>query len=810
MVDQAVLAGDASITVVVTSNGQVSFDFDFLVYDAGQVVAVHTTAAGVSTVLEAGVDFTVSGIAQEAGGSIDITGSGISTLIGETVLIYRSIPIQRLTDYSVEFRTFVVNREFDTIFMIMQEARRDIDRSWKSAFGAAGGLIGAGVSGNLVKYTATGLIDAGVSAAQVVQAATDAATAAGDAATAAGAAQAARDYAAAWATEAEDVAVDDGVNDPGFSAYHWAQKAEDNAAAVETSADPDFDVDPAKLATRATIKTFDAFKSDAVGALARPSLHKQRDIISALDLMSSGGLDEAIKNREAVAGDAPEITDLLQEIVTHAVSKKRALYIPGGLYFLDTKIVTAGPAVLRGDGVMGSILRWTSDAASEGIEIVSGSDWRTSHIEDMAIETLKAGVGQAVKFDYSGTISGGVSVPRAVSHAKLNKVGIRGATSYTTDGWLGGVDAVSCQGLDIDTCRINGYHVNPHGTMPTSVSGIKFGGAGAPVQLFVRNSLVSAWQEGCRIEDAEGCYLHNNEFVTVGTGIIADHAASEPLLSVTSMHIAAITKCIDLTNQAEFLIKGNALYPIGPQTGDFLGVHIQAGCSRGIVEGNSFVRSNVTSLYRGIVEDGGTETLIQGNTLSVGSSVGCIGIDLTANAVRPQVGRNVFPTAQLKIRNLASAARLDGWRVIANSGVAAAHTGNTTETALRTVTIPANSIGPNGILKVTALYSFTINANNKTPRIRLGGMSGSGLYSLAIASQGAVAILREVQNRNSASSQVFVPFGTTTSYGVIGAAAGTATQDTTTDLDLVFTGQLANSGDTITLESYTVEVLYRP
>lgn len=40
-------------------------------------------------------------------------------------------------------------------------------------------------------------------------------------------AQTARDFAHAWATEAEDVPVDDGVNPPGFSAYHWAQKAEE-------------------------------------------------------------------------------------------------------------------------------------------------------------------------------------------------------------------------------------------------------------------------------------------------------------------------------------------------------------------------------------------------------------------------------------------------------------------------------------------------------------------------------------------------------------------------------------------------------
>lgn len=43
-------------------------------------------------------------------------------------------------------------------------------------------------------------------------------------------AETARDYANEWATKAEDSQVNDGVNPAGYSAYHWAQKAEDFAS----------------------------------------------------------------------------------------------------------------------------------------------------------------------------------------------------------------------------------------------------------------------------------------------------------------------------------------------------------------------------------------------------------------------------------------------------------------------------------------------------------------------------------------------------------------------------------------------------
>ncbi len=230
MADLQVLENDAMIRVVTTEGGQVAYDFDFLAYEAGHVWAVHTDASGVETELVAGVDFTVSGLEQENGGAIDITASGIITAVGDPVLIYRSVPIERLTAYSIELRAAVLNRELDTNTMILQELRRDVDRAAKSGLGEDGAIVDleGALEGETLVIQADGSIGRGADQSDIGDAQENA-EAAIEARLGAEAAEANsliyRDRARDWATAAEDVAVDDGTNPSGFSAFHWAQKA---------------------------------------------------------------------------------------------------------------------------------------------------------------------------------------------------------------------------------------------------------------------------------------------------------------------------------------------------------------------------------------------------------------------------------------------------------------------------------------------------------------------------------------------------------------------------------------------------------
>ncbi len=149
------------------------------------------------------------------------------------------------------------------------------------------------------------------------------------------------------------------------------------------------------------------------------------------------------------------------------------------------------------------------------------------------------------------------------------------------------------------------------------------------------------------------------------------------------------------------------------------------------------------------------------------------------------------------------------WRVLAASGVSASHTGDTNETALATVTVPAGAMGANGALRITALWTYTNSANTKTLRCRFGnGLSGTTFISTTATTTAAQRNQILIQNRNATNSQIGgQPSGLLAASSV---ANGTGTIDTTASQSVTLSALLANSGETITLESYVVELLYQP
>ena len=144
--------------------------------------------------------------------------------------------------------------------------------------------------------------------------------------------------------------------------------------------------------------------------------------------------------------------------------------------------------------------------------------------------------------------------------------------------------------------------------------------------------------------------------------------------------------------------------------------------------------------------------------------------------------------------------------MLASSAVAVSHTGNTNETVLATVTIPAGLMGLNGILRFDVLWSITSSGNNKTTRVRLGGIGGTEFHSLINTTVASVRALRNIQNRGSASSQISEWAGGL-GPGSTSSAVTTGTVNTAVAQDLVITGRLASAGETITLERYIVELI---
>lgn len=138
------------------------------------------------------------------------------------------------------------------------------------------------------------------------------------------------------------------------------------------------------------------------------------------------------------------------------------------------------------------------------------------------------------------------------------------------------------------------------------------------------------------------------------------------------------------------------------------------------------------------------------------------------------------------------------------SAVAVSVTGTTSKTTTATVSIPP-LLGPNGRLRISAAMSVTNNANTKNALIEFGGQT---VMTGALASIATTCGTFDVANRNSASSQVSTSRGT--NFGQGGGSSGalpTTTVNTAIAQDLVFSFTPANSADTATLASYTVEII---
>lgn len=136
-------------------------------------------------------------------------------------------------------------------------------------------------------------------------------------------------------------------------------------------------------------------------------------------------------------------------------------------------------------------------------------------------------------------------------------------------------------------------------------------------------------------------------------------------------------------------------------------------------------------------------------------------------------------------------------------------TGTTAETVLAPpCTVPAGAMGPNGRVRITTVWSWTNSANTKQTRVRFGGVSGTSYFSFVGSTTASMRGQAEIANRNSASSQIGGPQSSTvTGWNASGVANVTSSVNTNNDTDIIIAGQLSNASDTMTLESYLVELL---
>lgn len=146
--------------------------------------------------------------------------------------------------------------------------------------------------------------------------------------------------------------------------------------------------------------------------------------------------------------------------------------------------------------------------------------------------------------------------------------------------------------------------------------------------------------------------------------------------------------------------------------------------------------------------------------------------------------------------------RLSDWRVIAASGALNTAPLDTLENTLLSLTIPGNSLGANGLIRLSQMWFFTNNANAKQLRVRFGGVA---LITFNQINFGGFQHIITIQNRNNTGAQMTQsanpPFGSFSVDIRVGSNV-----DTTVDQPLLITMEKAVGADACRLETYIVEI----
>lgn len=132
-----------------------------------------------------------------------------------------------------------------------------------------------------------------------------------------------------------------------------------------------------------------------------------------------------------------------------------------------------------------------------------------------------------------------------------------------------------------------------------------------------------------------------------------------------------------------------------------------------------------------------------------------------------------------------------------------AHTGTLTVTPIIQKVIPGGLLGLNGCLKVEQKWSCTNNTNLKIAYLYYGGATQSGVGFTNTNSQG---VRTSMQNRGVSNSQI------SNNGSVLGTSNGTSnwlisSTNSLIDQTLTISASIANVADSMTLESYQIELV---
>jgi hypothetical protein len=356
-----------------------------------------------------------------------------------------------------------------------------------------------------------------------------------------------------------------------------------------------------------------------------------------------------VKDFGAVGDGVANDTAAIQAAVNYAGQSKK-VYIPAGTYYCASSITSNLATSFSGDGISETILLFNGN----GIILSPSNDNASSEINNISFHKKIGSVsGTAITYNGSSQISGGGIQDRSSPRFYFNNISIKGEGDSTNSGFLNGIEIISSIHGIIDGLHFDG--MSPSQSSPQSSKAISITGSGSGAEFLISNTWGFGCQYGIYIQDQEGIFISNCNFIVVKYGIwVEAPSGGEPQLNVTNCHINANSTCIFASRQSQSNISNNLLYLRESATSNGVGIALDIS-AYSIIHSNIIVNTSLTYSIDGIVcTNDCTGTYIHNNTFQNGST----GVWLKPSAFGAYVGINNFVSVNTNILNQGSSNKI--------------------------------------------------------------------------------------------------------------------------------------------------------
>lgn len=517
------------------------------------------------------------------------------------------------------------------------------------------------------------------------------------------------------------------------------------------------------------------FKQDGIAAVVRTALAKMREQLSVDDFAPIGhvwGVDDST---------------VIQRALTEALRSLRSLRFPARTYKLVAPVtgtLSAAGLKLYGDGPNSSVLSWDSTTMT-GLSLTGAGPVTIRDLKFLAPASCTAGGCLAIQgtagavanlnfgsridnceFYYGHTqIAWDYAYFWNVSDSRIflaESVGIKVENKYSGDigdNVIAG-NRITCGGTAVNILHISG------------------GG------IYIANNKILGGTHGYKSAFTLPLGWPPLDIVFTGNSI---EGQSGPCIGFTSALSGGSPIAYNV------VISGNQLASTGTKQIDM--------SDPGMIIDRCSITGNVIG-GPGIDMHTVTNFVISGNQFIAAGGVKAYGINVGATCVGT-IGTNRFDgeaggSFTRNIINASGSVTMPPPVTVGGSGASVSCPADTTEDILATYTIPANQLGRVGRIITQATFVTTNSGNNKTLRIRLGGISGTVIWTKVITANGVTSVT--LRTLAAAADNAQVSLDATQIDATTPAPASTASGvDMTATQTIVVTGQKAVAGETLTL-----------